>query len=298
MFVYSIIIPHKNVPNLLERLLASIPQREDTEIIIVDDHSDSEKVDFESFPGKNRPFTKCIFLDESKGAGYARNKGIEVAQGKWLLFADSDDFYTENLSLLLDRFSDNENTDIVYLNAQSYFEKDGHTEEQYYGRYFKRYKSNKLYAEKVIRFNIFTPWSRMVKADLVREYNIRYEEIPVGNDKMFCLQCSKYAKTIDIENKVIYNYFRQSEGSLTYSYSRRLEGIKSRLSLQSRANQLYEEVGYTFLQSYIYGYMRSSLKSRELREIYKSFMRENHISVSKDIYNMVKLVIGKLMKVL
>ena len=37
---YSIIIPHHNTPDLLQRLLHSIPQRDDLEVIIVDDNGD------------------------------------------------------------------------------------------------------------------------------------------------------------------------------------------------------------------------------------------------------------------
>ena len=39
MINYSIIIPHKNIPNLLQRCLDSIPNREDVQIIVVDDNS-------------------------------------------------------------------------------------------------------------------------------------------------------------------------------------------------------------------------------------------------------------------
>ncbi|MDR2475404.1 MAG: glycosyltransferase family 2 protein, partial [Bacteroidales bacterium] len=38
-FNYSIIIPHKDIPDLLRRCLDSIPYRNDLQIIIVDDNS-------------------------------------------------------------------------------------------------------------------------------------------------------------------------------------------------------------------------------------------------------------------
>ena len=70
--IYSIIIPSKNTPALLERCVLSIPEREDTEIIVIDDNSgytvEIEKSEFIS--RKNLHFIK---LQESKGAGYARN---------------------------------------------------------------------------------------------------------------------------------------------------------------------------------------------------------------------------------
>ena len=53
MINYSIIIPHKNIPNLLQRCLDSIPNREDVQIIVVDDNSDPNIVDFDKFPGLN-----------------------------------------------------------------------------------------------------------------------------------------------------------------------------------------------------------------------------------------------------
>jgi len=42
---------------------------------------DTTKVDFEKFPGLNEPRTTVIFTKEGKGAGYARNVGLERARG-------------------------------------------------------------------------------------------------------------------------------------------------------------------------------------------------------------------------
>ena len=61
MINYSIIIPHKNIPNLLQRCLDSIPNREDVQIIVVDDNSDPNIVDFDKFPGLNRSNVEVIF---------------------------------------------------------------------------------------------------------------------------------------------------------------------------------------------------------------------------------------------
>ena len=42
-FNYSFIIPHKNCPDLLQRCVDSIPERDDVQVIVVDDNSDNEK---------------------------------------------------------------------------------------------------------------------------------------------------------------------------------------------------------------------------------------------------------------
>src|SRR5690554_2433886 len=92
---YSIIIPHKNIPELLDRCLKSIPIRDDVQVIVVDDNSDPDKVDFFEFPGLNRHNTDVYFTKEKKGAGYARNVGLTKAIGKWLIFSDADDFFND-----------------------------------------------------------------------------------------------------------------------------------------------------------------------------------------------------------
>ena len=85
---FSIIIPHRNIHTLLQRCIDSIPARDDVQIIIVDDNSDPNIVDFDNFPGKNNPQVEIYLTKEGKGAGYARNVGLDHAKGKWLLFAD------------------------------------------------------------------------------------------------------------------------------------------------------------------------------------------------------------------
>ena len=81
---YSIIIPHHNIPKLLCRCLNSIPIRKDIQIIVVDDNSNPDIVDFNTFPGLNDSFVEVYLTKEGKGAGYARNIGLQHAKGKWL----------------------------------------------------------------------------------------------------------------------------------------------------------------------------------------------------------------------
>ena len=116
MINYSIIIPHKNIPDLLLRCLDSIPRRDDIQIIIVDDNSNPQKVDFENFPGLGDPCVEVYFTKEGKGAGYARNVGLKYAKGKWLFFADSDDTYTSSFSKFLTDSKDLV-ADVVYFKA-------------------------------------------------------------------------------------------------------------------------------------------------------------------------------------
>ena len=57
---YSIIIPHKNSTKLLQRCIDTIPYRKDIQVIIVDDNSDCNIVDFDYFPGLNEKHIEVI----------------------------------------------------------------------------------------------------------------------------------------------------------------------------------------------------------------------------------------------
>lgn len=80
MIDYTIIVAHKNSPELLQYCLDSIPVREDVQVIVVDDNSSAEIVDFEHFPQWKGAHYQYYLTKEGKGAGYARNMGLEIGR--------------------------------------------------------------------------------------------------------------------------------------------------------------------------------------------------------------------------
>lgn len=297
MIAFSFIIPHKNVPKLLERCIHSIPCRTDVEIIIVDDNS-TDKDGLYGLTCLKNDNVKLLCLSDSRGAGFARNEGIKEAKGKWLLFADADDFYTENISLLLEKYAKDDMTDIVYLNAQA-IDENAIVSPLVMGRYIESYNKKRKYSEKVLRFANWVPWTRMVKRDLVRKYNIKYEEIPVGNDAMFCLTCSKYATTISTESDIMYNYYKPSMGSCTYHYYN-ISNLGSMIDLRFRINKLYSEVGFIFKQTLLVPYLinRNYIKNENYKNNCNKALKRNRYSLAKDLINLFIYYSGKLLRII
>ena len=91
--IYSIIIPHHNTPDLLSRCLQSIPQREDIQVIVVDDNSDAQYIDDVQAACDTHPNTRCFLTTEGRGAGFARNKALKQVNSKWVIFSDADDYF-------------------------------------------------------------------------------------------------------------------------------------------------------------------------------------------------------------
>lgn len=297
---YSIIIPHKNVPELLEQLLNTIPRREDTEIIIVDDHSDIELVDFDHFPGVNRPRTHCVFLDQSKGAGYARNIGLEKASGRWLLFADADDSYTDCMADIMNKYALDESIDMVILNARM-VDEFGNYSRLNVNKYIDNFKKHRLYSNKVIRYGMWTPWSRMVKREMICKHNLRFEEVPTGNDMMFCLLCSKYAKNIVAEQEIVYNYLKPIGRSLTNAYSKQIESLEPKVDRTFRRLALYKEVNYIFKPDHIhtrFHALRDPELGKEYFELYNDLLRKHHYSNLKDVWYFLLTQFGRLLDII
>lgn len=117
---YSVIIPHKNCPELLARCIDSIPKRDDIEVVVVDDNSDCILSVMEVVASRELQNLKLVCTEKDGGAGYARNIGLEQVSGKWLLFLDADDFFLEESFEHFDMYLNSE-CDMVYFKHMSVY---------------------------------------------------------------------------------------------------------------------------------------------------------------------------------
>lgn len=93
--IISIIIPIYNVEEYLEMTLQSLEDQSfrDYEVIAVDDGSTDASADIaKSFAARDKRFV--YVRKDNAGVSAARNTGIEMARGKYMLFVDADDLLT------------------------------------------------------------------------------------------------------------------------------------------------------------------------------------------------------------
>lgn len=202
---FSIIIPHHNIPDLLERCIASIPRRDDVEVIVVDDRSSPTVVDFDNFLGGERGRTdvKVIFnKEEGRGAGGARNIGIEAARGKWLVFIDADDYFNPCVGKMMDAHKDDE-ADIVFFRA------NGLDSELYEASpaallrvrslngYFRQYMhGDRQRGETLLRYAWGEPWAKFYRREFVQDNKLLFKETPMHNDTTFTYTAGFHAKRV------------------------------------------------------------------------------------------------------
>ena len=201
---FSIIIPHKEIPDLLMRCLKSIPVSEDIQVIVVDDNSTGADTYLDKYPELSRPYLEFVRTTKGGGAGYARNVGIDHAMGKWLLFADADDFFVDDMYGIICSYADSE-ADVIYFKNKAVLSDNTNIKtdrSSYVNKNIDQYLAD--VDEWPIRFKLPAPWGKMIKGSLVDKHNIRFDEIKYSNDAHFSLLVGYYAEKIVVADRVIY----------------------------------------------------------------------------------------------
>ena len=241
---YSVIIPQKNSIESLKRLIDSIPDNDNIEIIIAD-NSDIP-VTREDI-GIDRKYNLC-WAAPNRYAGGARNEGVKHANGKWLIFADADDYFTSNAFESFDKFQDSD-ADVVYFCADGIYPETGERSDKAdcYTRLVHQYFENPS-EDTNIKVSFHVPWAKMVRASFVHDNGFKFDEVIANSDDYFAMLVGLNAKTIEASRDVVYIY-TVARGSLTKR--RCFNVIKARLEVILRKNQYLKRHGLSHKQASI-----------------------------------------------
>ena len=274
---FSIIIPHKDIPDLLMRCLKSIPVSEDIQVIVVDDNSSDADTYLDKYPELSRPYLEFIRTTKGGGAGYARNVGLELAKGKWLLFADADDFYVENMPDIIYSYADSE-ADVIFFKNKAVLSDNTNIKSDrssYVNKIIDRYLADG--DEWFLRVRMDAPWGKMIKRSLIVKHNILFDEIMNSNDVYFSLQTGYYADAIKVVDKVLYIVTCRSN-SLTSLFKYSPDWLRQRTEVLFRCDKFMYQNGFCrersskFFLWKMYNYDRKLFKPFFFRldEIYPS----------------------------
>lgn len=237
-YTFSVIVPHYTIgdTDLLERAIKSIPDDDYIQILVID----NSPVCINDRLFDHRKNVRILYSDKKGGAGLARNVGLKHAEGRWLLFLDADDFFTENAFDILRKFMYS-SYDIIFFNMTSCYSDtlEIATRHGTYSKIIDNYLLDK--DEYGLRCSYPSPCAKMIRSEFVREKNILFDEVPASNDVMFSLKIGLAANSIYADSHVIYNATIR-KGSLTNVIS--LRNIESRFSVIMRKNKMLREHGF------------------------------------------------------
>ena len=117
----SAVIPAYNCAHTLERAVGSLIRQTYPvmEIIIVNNNStDNTQLIIEKLHKEN-PLLIIPLNENLPGANNARNKGLKIAQGKWIQLLDADDELLENkIKIQVQLIAENPNADVIYSGSK------------------------------------------------------------------------------------------------------------------------------------------------------------------------------------
>lgn len=289
---YSITIPHYNNPDLLLRMLKSIPERDDIQVIVIDDASSAEnKAKLSLLKHKN---LEIISLLENRGGGYARNVGLDAAKGRWIIGVDCDDYFSDGAFDILDKYKD-ENIDCLFYSVQLV-----DLDNNRLPKIIESTKSTLNYLEKQSDKNLFAlkykntvSWNKMVSMKFIKSNDIRWENCRVNIDVLFSFLVTTRMASFKIIPDVLYNLVI-SDNSITRTKRSLEREFQFYLAAQKR-NGFFSAIGLKK-----YPYYRSDLlyvvyifKKRGIRDAFcfvKMLLNRQSeiVSVKRTFLNIIK----------
>ncbi len=259
---YSVIIPIYNTEAYLKECLNSVAHQsfKDYEIILVDDGSkDNSGIICDLFATEYEGLCTVIHK-ENGGLSSARNAGLDVAKGKWIVFVDSDDMISDKFFEKLEDAKSEYDAQLYSYNIRridingNIGEKIIYTPENIGHSFINAqdlscYISTKLSVYK----DGWEAWGRIYKKSIIDEYNIRFVDTKkvFAEDLCFTLEYMLHVRAVFQLCDMLY-FYRITPGSLV-----------NRISQETMLLKLYN------LGEYIYE--KCKLYNKPLNKDFKSF---------------------------
>ncbi|MBO5461801.1 MAG: glycosyltransferase family 2 protein [Clostridia bacterium] len=234
---YSVIIPAFQCADSIENTVKSVLDSglKDFEIIIVDDGSKDGTEDICDRLEKKHSQVTCIHK-ENGGVSSARNRGIDAAQGEYILFIDSDDTLDTN----------------GLTNAAKLIEK--HKPDMLiFGLSFDFYKNNSLYRRDEFAFkeecllhpsqwsavfhelfsiNALSPvWNKFYKSEIIKNnYLVFQKDVFIMEDFLFVTDYLRHTDNIYLLPEIIYRYRQPDDETRIYTRLNRINDLNAYLT--------------------------------------------------------------------
>lgn len=204
----SIIVPIYNVEKYLDACLWSLRKQtyDEFEIIVVDDKSPDNSVYIAQRHAEEDSRLKIYYHEKNRKLGAARNTGIQYAQGKYIMFLDSDDLYPLDAVYNMLVAIESSKADMVIGRAG--WLKEGKIIPVNYIEHF--INEAELLCEKNLKKLPAEKWylgqvgNRIYRLETLKEWNILFDEGVYWEDMAFSAKVWYRAKIIKYIDQVTY----------------------------------------------------------------------------------------------
>lgn len=272
----SVIIPIYNASKYLERCLNSVCKQslKNIEIICIDDGSQDNSAEILRSFEERYKFVKAIYID-NHGAGYARNLGLSVAIGDYVIFLDSDDYFYKDFLESMYKAAVKQDVDIVLCRCEGY---DALTKEivnmdwsvkrelMPHGDKFS-WRDN---TENLFTFCIGWAWDKLYKREFLNKSKLQFQSLRTTNDAYFVFTSLYKAESIYFLDKRLILQTLNLKSSLSQTrdkswecFYEAIKAIKEDMILNGVYDDLEEAFMNWCVKFIVWNYTTLSLETKQ-----------------------------------
>lgn len=231
---FSVIMPAYNVEKYIGESIDSIlgQNYSSFELIIIDDGStDNTREVCEEYAKIDK---RIKFVHKTNGGlSSARNRGLQIAKGEYVLFIDSDDYWCDYSTLKkINSIIESTRGDLIVFSFEKVYKDDS--------KLVKNNKSKSKFVfdcckEKIMKYliekNIYKAcaWNKCVKKEIIDINHMNFPEGYLNEDIIWCAELLVYCENIQYINEIFYAYRQGRKESITSNRS--IKNVSDRVSL-------------------------------------------------------------------
>lgn len=282
----SVIVPIYNVENYLQKCIESVLSQsyQNLELILVNDGSpDNSESIIKHYASLD---CRVIPINQSNGGvSSARNKGIKISKGKYILFLDADDYYSNNFVEKMVKCAENNKCDLVSCSFIAFGIDKVPKVKQIKSKILSNIEAISL----SLGYNSFNGyvWNKLFKRSIIEKNSLKFENNKSAcEDLLFLGKYLNHCKSVFVMEDRLYNYRQNNIGANRSRYSEK--GIFDLSLLQS-----------IYVSDYFINYFNNALitdaaKMHQVREsgiILRSMVVND--SCGLDEYRKLKMIVRK-----
>ncbi len=216
----SIIVPVYNAEKYLKKCLDSLVNqtKKELEFILINDGStDKSEEIIKTYKDKRIKY----FKNKNQGIGKTRNFGIEKSSGKYLMFLDSDDYFSNDACEILYKEAEKEKADLIVFDY--YRVEKGNLNEVK----IESFNATNIKADSSLLLKInLGPCNKIYKTDLIKNNGIKFEESLKYEDTLFVVKAIYNAQKIIKLNRFLHYYMIHEKSETTVRDERVFDILK------------------------------------------------------------------------
>ena len=235
----SVIVPVYNNEIYLDECISSIINQtySDIQIILINDGSKDRSLEIcKKYAGLDK---RILIINQlNLGVSQARNAGLELAEGEFICFVDSDDVLPpdsieKRIVLLAGSGSEMCVCDFVNIDFQSRICKSEHESICYTGEMSSHEFMNTLFDYSIIGYQGYL-WNKLFRACIISGQGIKFaDRIHYNEDRLFVLEYLTFCNKVEVNDQCVYWYRINPESAM------------------GRTGKLYTEKMLTELEAYM-----------------------------------------------